>query len=84
MSKYAVKNIFELIEKRPDSSVKVFEGDKIYELEQIIRKDLDPKFELEQMNVMETLFCNDEIMQRINNTLLDSSSLMTQNSSPFE
>jgi len=84
VQKYAVKNIFELIKIRPGLSVNVFEGDETYELEQIIRKDLDPKFELEQINVMKTLFCNGEIMQRINNTLLDSSSLMTQNASPFE
>lgn len=62
VQKYAVKNIFELIRIRPGVNVKVFEGDETYELEQIIRKDLDPKFELEQINVMETLFCNGEIM----------------------
>jgi len=80
--KYAVKNIFELIKIRPGSSVNVFDGDETYELQQIIRKDLDPKFELEQINIMGKLFCNGDIMQRINNTLLDSSSLMTQNASP--
>ena len=52
VSKYAVKNIIELIIIRPRFNIEVIEGDETYELEQIIRKDLDPKFELEQINNM--------------------------------
>ena len=62
VQKYAIKSIFELIKIRSGSSINVFEGDETYEFEQIIRKDLDPKFELEQINNMGKLFCNGEIV----------------------